>query len=739
LGTLVLILVFYQKNRLMKKQLEVILNNVESGIAIIDAETREILDINPIVTRMYGGSREKIVGQSCEMLFSRHKGCPVLDKSNAIIQSEMQLRNAEGEIIPIVKSVSRIKYNGRPALLESFSDISYIKRAEEAGRASEAKSRFIANMSHEMRTPLNVVVGLTYLMLEEKEPVNVKENLQKINTAGNTLLGLISDVLDISKIEAGKLELTPVQYDVASLLNDIITLNVIRIKEKPVKFNLDISDDLPGAFYGDDLRVKQIANNILSNAFKYTRKGTVTLGMRCSRAEGNDIWTHFYVSDTGIGIRPEDLGKLFSDYNQLDTKANRNVGGTGLGLSITKKLAELMDGEISVESEYGKGTTFRVRIRQGFVNDTVIGADIANKLRSFCFAEDKHLTNKKLVRLNLSYARVLVVDDMQTNLDVASGLLSNYKMHIDCLDNGQAAINRIRSGSPVYNAVFMDHMMPGMDGIEAVEAIRALGTEYARKIPIIALTANAIHGTEEMFYEHGFQAFISKPIDVVEMDTVIRKWVRDPKHADVPVSDTPESGVFNVPTEITGVDTKKALSLYAGDMKVYLSMLRSYVVNTPGVLDKLRTVSAETLPDYVITIHGLKGTSAGIGAEAIREAAMDLETKSRAGDLQGVLAQNGKLIADTEIIVANVAAWLEQYDAHGEKKPRLKTPSRELLALLRQSCEDYDIESIDKTMSELENADYEEGADLVAWIRQKIDISKMGEVAQRLETHLLSS
>jgi PAS domain S-box-containing protein len=527
LGVLVLILVSYQKNRLMKKQLEIILNNVESGILIIDAETRVIMDINPVVTRMFGGGREQIVGQRCEKLFCVTEGCPILEKGRTTDQSERQFKNAAGEIIPIIKSVSKINYNGRIALLESFSDISHIKKAEEAKSASEAKTRFIANMSHEMRTPMNVVVGLTDLMLEENEPVNVKENLKKINTAGNTLLGLISDVLDMSKIEAGKLELTPVQYDVASLLNDIITLNMIRLEERPITFRLDITEELPSTLYGDDLRVKQIVNNILSNAFKYTRKGNVTLGMSCTRTERDDIWASFYVTDTGIGIRPEDLDKLFSDYNQLDTRANRNVGGTGLGLSITKRLVELMEGEITVESEYGVGTTFRVRIRQRFVNEKTIGKETVNNLCDFHYTDNKKKAYEKFVRPDLSYARVMVVDDMQSNLDVAASMLRKYKMHVDCVLSGQAAIEKISIEKPVYDAIFMDHMMPEMDGVEAAAAIRALGTRYAQTIPIIALTANAIAGNEQMFLENGFQAFLPKPINIMSLDLAVRRWVRD--------------------------------------------------------------------------------------------------------------------------------------------------------------------------------------------------------------------
>jgi CheY-like chemotaxis protein len=385
-------------------------------------------------------------------------------------------------------------------------------------------------MSHEMRTPMNVIVGLTDLMLEEdSDAASTRESLKKINTAGNTLMGLINDVLDISKIEAGKLELVPVKYDVASFLNDIITLNLIRIESKPIEFKLEIEGELPVTLFGDDLRVKQILNNLLSNAFKYTKKGSVTLSVKCQpdTPTPQSLWITFSVNDTGIGIRDEDIKKLFTDYNQVDTKANRAIEGTGLGLSLTKKFAEMMDGKISVESEHGKGSTFRVRIRQGFVTDQTIAKETVENLCSLRYSDKKKLAHEKLTRSNLSYARVLVVDDFPTNLDVAAGMLRKYKMQVDCLTNGQDAVDRIQGGEPAYNAVFMDHMMPGMDGMEATKLIRALGNKYAENIPIVALTANAVAGNEQMFLNNGFNAFLPKPFNVMLLDSVIQRWVRD--------------------------------------------------------------------------------------------------------------------------------------------------------------------------------------------------------------------
>jgi len=552
---------------------------------------------------------------------------------------------------------------------------------EDARAASIAKSAFLANMSHELRTPLNVVIGLTELVLEDNLlDSSITDNLVKISNAGNTLLSIVNDILDFSKIESGKIEITPVEYHMSSLLNDVITLVTTRLGEKPIAFKLNISDDLPSKLYGDDLRVKQIFNNLLSNAIKYTRQGTIELSVSCKR-DGADLLMEASVSDTGIGISKENLKKLFADYNQVDTMTNRTIEGTGLGLAITKRLTELMGGKISVESEYGKGSVFSFHIRQGFISDATIGPAVAENLRRFRYADDKRTVTKKLVRHDLSNARVLVVDDMQTNLDVAAGLLRKYKIQVDCLPSGQAAFERIRDGSTAYNAIFMDHMMPGMDGIETTEAIRSLGTEYAKNVPIIALTANAIQGTEEMFYKHGFQAFISKPIDIIELDSVLRKWVRNEptENSSIPTT-TPDTTEPSIPSNsynsedsnegneenpvisIPGVDTEKGLSLYGDDLDIYLPTMRSYVTNTLEVLQKLKNVSKESLPEYVINVHGVKGSSATVGAEIVRESAAKLEELARAGDMQGILERNERFIKGTENIVANIKTWLEKYD-----------------------------------------------------------------------------
>ena len=654
--------------------------------------------------------------------------------STKIVKS--RVRN-QIQIVNQIRAIEQYAHNTQVTLTELVKLQQDLEAAVNAAEsASHSKSTFLTTMSHELRTPLNVIIGLTGLMLEEDDLTSfIRSSLMSISNAGGTLLSIVNDILDISKIESGKLTLIPVEYQMPSLLNDTITLLKIYIGEKPIEFKLHISGDLPAMLYGDELRVRQIMNNLLSNAMKYTNEGTVELSVECER-DGDDVWMEISVKDTGKGIREEDLKIIFSDYFQADTRTNRKTEGTGLGLSITRRLAQMMDGDISVESEYGKGSTFRARLRQGFVSDTKIGTAIAENLRSFSFGEARSQASNTLVRADLKGARVLVVDDMQNNLDVATGLLRKYNMKVDGLTSGQEVVDRIRNEKPHYNAIFMDHMMPGMDGIETVKAIRALETEYARNLPIIALTANAISGAEKMFFENGFQDFLSKPIDIMRMDTVLKKWVRSQiaiESVDESELDEPDPSFeeFDVSIDIPGIDVQKGLSLYGDEMDTYLSILRSFAANTPVVLGRLRETVKETLPDGVISAHGLKGSCASICADQLRAMAAEMESSARKGDFDRFLTFLDSCLKDVEQLVNDINAWFDAYDARREN-PRRYAPDSETLAHLKRCCQSYDMSGIDEAMEELESFSYETDADLVAWLREKIDKMELDEVVERL-------
>jgi len=563
---------------------------------------------------------------------------------------------AIGFLLNVIAAIIASNFIKKP-----FEQVAALK--EEAEAQSRAKSAFLANMSHELRTPLNVIIGLTDLMLEEKDlPDHVKANHLSISNAGGTLLNIVNDILDISKIGSGKLNLVPIEYYLPSLLNDTAILIKTYIGEKPINFKLNINETLPVMLYGDELRVRQIMNNLLSNAVKYTPSGTVELGVACERS-GDDVWMKISVKDTGLGIKPEDIKDLFKEYAQMNMKVNRKVEGTGLGLPISRQLAELMGGDITVESEYGKGSTFTVRIRQGFVNDTIIGRGVADNLCSFSYGDTKRQSSNRLVRVDLSHARVLVVDDIPANLDVAAGLMRKYGIKVDCVISGQAAIDRIRSESPRYDAIFMDHMMPEMDGIEATQLIRKIDTQYARNIPVIALTANAISGTEKMFFDNGFQDFLSKPVDIMQLDSILKKWMHS--HTTIPVaavSDFTSQEGGSIAIDIPGIDAEGGVARYGYDMEIYLSILRSFADNTPALLDKLRDVRQETLRDCGINAHGLKGSCASISAQQLSADAYELETAAKNGDLERCLSLVGPLLKNAELLVANINGW---FDAHG--------------------------------------------------------------------------
>jgi signal transduction histidine kinase/DNA-binding response OmpR family regulator len=435
------------------------------------------------------------------------------------------------------------------------------RQAEIAREANAVKSWFLSQMSHEIRTPLNAVIGLSEIELRGSLTDSSRDNISHIHKSGAFLLGMINDILDISRIEAGHFELVPAVYETAPLLSDTVNINKVRIGDKPVTLKLEINGDFPAKLRGDELRVRQILNNLLSNAIKYTLEGTVTLSVLGETIPCDDIanvLVRFTVSDTGTGIRAEDMGKLFTSYTQFDTGTNQKIEGTRLGLTITKRLVEMMGGSISVESEYGKGSVFTARIIQGVETSGVeavrnqttnlppgIGEETANFLRNFRYVPERK--EKKLTRLWLPNCKVLVVDDMPINIHVARGLLALYRLQTDTAASGYEAIKKAQSKQ--YDLIFMDHMMPGIDGIETADAIRKIDG-YAQS-PIIMMTANAMRGMKELYLEKGFQGYLSKPISLNTLDEVIREQLEG-KYEKVPESEVNKQLPFSM-----GFDEKR--------------------------------------------------------------------------------------------------------------------------------------------------------------------------------------
>ena len=388
------------------------------------------------------------------------------------------------------------------------------KRTAEVEAANKAKTMFLAKMSHEIRTPMNAIVGMTELALREELPPRVRENANAVQHAAAHLLSIINDILDISKIESGKLEIVPTNYLLSSLINDVVSIIKTKLADSDSKIRLitNIDSKIPNSLFGDETRIRQILLNILGNAVKYTEKGSITFSLNGEIVNNQKVILFAEVSDTGRGIKSEDITKLFSDFVQVDLAANKGVEGTGLGLAITQNLVRLMDGDIKVESIYGEGSKFSITLPQGIhslepVAELNLNTEHINAIKS------------KIETFSAPNAKVLVVDDIGINLRVAKGLLAPYNMKIDLCLSGSEAIEKIKNNH--YDLVFMDHMMPEMDGMEAVKQIR----EFSPNLTIIALTANAVSGMREKFIENGFNDFLSKPIDTRKLNDILEKWI----------------------------------------------------------------------------------------------------------------------------------------------------------------------------------------------------------------------
>jgi len=819
------------------------------------------------------------------------------------------------------------------------------KALDSAKTASQTKSIFLANMSHEIRTPMNAILGVTEILFQhESLPAEIEEGLDKIYGSCDLLLGIINDILDFSKIEAGKLDIMPAQYKVASLINDSVHLNMMRIDSKPIEFELQIDENIPAKLVGDELRIKQVLNNLLSNAFKYTNAGKVTLSVSheaiplisylpdhsmsnqvlYSGHEGKGITLVLKIQDTGIGMTADQLNEMFQEYSRFSQDKNISVEGTGLGMTITRRLVNLMDGVLHVESEPDAGTLFVVRLPQEIVDDEIIGNEVASNLRLF---RQNYIKQRKrapqIVRDPMPYGNILIVDDIETNLYVAIGLMKLYQLKIDTAMSGQEAINLVKEGK-VYDAIFMDHMMPEMDGIETTKLIREweaeqnYSTSFAKgetRNTIVALTANAVSGQSDMFLNNGFDDFISKPIDIRQLDAILNKYVRDKqppeviealrnkksktdtlllesfirdarktiqwldeqqqnnadfnnenilkkytimvhgmksslwnigesalsdmayklemsakeKNIDIITASTNEfknsllslleklelninqhnkehddieylsdklmaiqelaasydrKGALNIITEIKncsketkaalekitefithsefeeaenaaaehaaalafssnefgrkllekkidGLNIVKGLTRYNFDDKTYLKVLRSYAASLKSMLSVIEKPDKESLDDYKIKVHGIKGTSLDIFAEQIGAGAKALEEASKTGNLDFINEHNGAFLEITQKIITDIEDWLNLLEAENPKEKKDKPDKKELLKL-QSACKDYNMDGADRAMEELEKYQYESDDGLVNWLRESIDRMDFKQIIEKL-------
>ncbi|MCL2015265.1 MAG: ATP-binding protein [Defluviitaleaceae bacterium] len=438
-------------------------------------------------------------------------------------------QDIDGTEIPSEISCYTSTFMGNRTIFSFCSDLRHVyeivaekERSASVEANSKAKTQFLARMSHEIRTPINAVLGISEIQLQNPDmDMATEEAFAKIYNSSQILLGLINDILDLSRIESGKMPVLQEQYEMASLINDVIQLNLFRLGSKQIKFDVFIDENIPTLMIGDELRIKQLLNNLLSNAFKYTEHGSVVLAIKFNKINNEDSFISFTIQDTGIGMSKENLKRLFQEFARFDEEKARHIEGTGLGMAIVQNLVELINAKIDVQSELGVGTTIKLDIPQKIASDSVIGTELANNLKGSKMSSRFARKNMNFKPEPMPYGKVLVVDDVETNLFVAKGLLAFYSIQVETCDRGHIALDLVKQGK-VYDIIFLDHMMPDMDGIETAEKIRQAG--YTE--PLVALTATALIGQSEEFLQNGFDGFISKPIDTSHLNALLHKFIR---------------------------------------------------------------------------------------------------------------------------------------------------------------------------------------------------------------------
>ncbi len=574
------------------------------------------------------------------------------------------------------------KIQGSVILILDMTDtkayINEIKRVrQQAEKANAAKSEFLANMSHEIRTPMNAIIGLNDVIMEECENTEIYAYAKDVQSAAKNLLTIINNILDLSKVEAGKMELVNRNYYLKHMADDVVGMMDMAASQHGLILKYECDETIPCRYNGDDGRIRQIMLNILSNAVKFTKKGYVRVYIT-GKPGGNDdeeLLT-FCVEDTGCGIREEDLDKIFEDFRQLDSRRNRSVEGAGLGLAIVKQLVDLMDGTVNVSSVYEKGTTVTITIPQ----------KIADR-RPVSETPEMSQTDQKITDMFTAPGmKVLIVDDNMINRKVARNFLKSYEFDLTEAESGPEAIELTRASW--FDLIFMDHMMPGMDGIEAAEIILSDCSEKGTAPVMVALTANAMEGMREQFLEHGFQDFIAKPLDRKELNQLLLRWVPE-KYRQTKISEEEFKPLDLTAIQIDGIDMNTAAEYYSGDEKGFLDLLEIYCLDGKHKLELLQELVESDLLRYQIEVHGLKSASANIGAIDISAMAREHENAAAQGDREFIKEHFSQLLAEYETLLANISLYLERRRQQNNKKEKLPClPIQELKEQIATALEE---------------------------------------------------
>lgn len=610
-----------------------ILETIEDGFAVVDFNGK-LLYANEYAKRVFPElNYEATQDQIVEKLMDHDK------KVLEIAESRFQ--------ISLVPFYDKQSYKGTTIWMtdkteEYLATQKLIELKEEAEKANDAKSMFLANMSHEIRTPMNAIIGMTELILNDNINSNVEESANNIRNASNTLLSIINGILDFSKIETGNMEVQERDYSLGLLIKDVAYMTNLKLVDKNVELIIHMKETIPAMLRGDEMHVRQIFTNILSNAVKYTKRGYIRMNLDWEK-HGKDAMISVSVEDTGCGIKEESIPTLFDSFQRADMIKNRTIEGTGLGLAICKRLVEVMGGTISVKSSYGVGSVFSFYFHQKIADEAPVG--------NFDELELPASGGEGRKALIAPLAKILVVDDNITNIKVAQGILTMYQVRVDTALSGRECLEKIEKHN--YHMIFMDHMMPDMDGIETTKLIRQHHNPEIRNMVIIALTANAISGTREMFLQNGFQEYISKPINLNSMEAVLKKYL--PSDIIHYVEKDDDLDYTEVEIELPYVDVESGLKNYGNNKTRYLQILKFIYDDGPGHVQRINDcLMVCNYRDYIFEVHALKGLMAGIGAMDLAEFARLQEYAARDGNIEVIRRESSFMVEQYETMLGNI-------------------------------------------------------------------------------------